>query len=215
MPSFQIEECEIKQVKELVERFHGYGKMGTATLCFRVVEKGETVAAFSWLPPPPGAAKSVCPEFPAAVLSLSRMVAVPKSQRQLKHISKPLKFQMKHMIDRTRWPVLLTWSDTTLGHDGYVYKCSGWKKTKRSEKVELLDELGRRTSGYSNGSTRKAQTLRKGREGFNQRWEHWVCSPGEVKDFMEKNGWKRVPVPGKFYKSGNPAYRIVNERRQQ
>jgi len=211
---FDIQPCSLHEVRELVKKYHGYGAVGSGGMCFKVVEEGKTIAAFSWLAPPPGAAKSVCPEFPAAVLSLSRMVAVPKSQRKMKHISKPLKAQMKGLIDRTRWPVLITYSDSTLGHDGYVYKCSGWESTVRSRKVALLDSNGRRASGYSNGSTERAKTLSKGDVGIIQRWEHWVCERDKVPEYMRDNGWERVPILGKFYRSGNPAYTIRRKEQQ-
>lgn len=110
--AYDIRRCSIEVVRGLCERFHIYESAGgLAVDAFAVYENGEPVAGYAWQPPPPGAAKGVCPEAPQGVLALSRMVAVPKSDRALKHVSKPLREQMKRMIDRTRWPVLVTYSD--------------------------------------------------------------------------------------------------------
>ena len=133
MPTYDIRSISINEVDKLCSCYHAYkAASATATYAFGVFEDGALVAAYSWQPPPYGAAKSVNHYVPYGVLALSRMVAVPKDQRKLKHISKPLMLQMKKLIDRTRWPSLVTYSDEGLGHSGHVYKCSGWTQTKRS-----------------------------------------------------------------------------------
>lgn len=201
--------CSRKEVQALVSEYHGYGVVGSTGYCFGVYEEERLVAAFSWLPPPAGAAKSICPEAQFGVLALSRMVAVPKTQRKLKHISKPLKIQMNQLLDRTRWPVLVTYSDEGQGHNGFVYQCSGWEKTRRSKSHYFEDAEGRRQSKYSNGTTKNRNDLIRSAEArWIQRWEHWACEKGQAREFMETGGWERVALPGKFYTSGNPAFTI-------
>ena len=152
--TFDLRRVHLSIVRDLCERFHGYRSAGgVAAYAFAVFEDGLPVAAYAWQPPPPGAAKSVCPEAPHGVLALSRMVAVPKAERFLRHVSKPLRAQMKHEIDRTRWPVLVTYSDEGQGHTGYVYQCSGWEKTSRRRVEIRTDRAGARASRYSNGKT--------------------------------------------------------------
>ena len=204
---FNLEPITIAQVKYLCTKYHGYGSASnTATYAFGVLENGVLVAAYAWQPPPVGAAKSVCPEAPQGVLALSRMVAVPKDQRQLKHVSKPLILQMKKLIDRTRWPVLVTYSDEGQGHTGYVYKCSGWKPTKISKNPYFLNAEGKRVSSYSNGVT-GCRAISFGGYTTIQRWENWACPEGTALEYMSKNGWQRVAIPGKVWMSGNQAYR--------
>ena len=209
-PSYDLRPCSLSIVQGMCELHHGYGGAGgTATYAFAVYENGSPVAAFAWQPPPPGAAKSVCPDAPHGVLSLSRMVAVPKSERRLNHISKPLRRQMMRMIDRGRWPILVTYSDEGQGHTGHVYKCSGWKKTTRTKQPFFVDGSGNRASAYAGGKT-GSRSLSLGGYTFIQRWEHSVCDPLVKADTWIKNhGWKRVPVPGKVWKSGNAAFRYV------
>jgi len=209
--NFDLQECKLGVVHELCRRYHGYGSAGgSATYCYAVYEEGRAVAAFAWQPPPPGAAKAVCPEAPHAVLALSRMVAVPKDERLLNHISKPLRKQMRDLIDRGRWPVLLTFSDEGQGHTGHVYKCSGWEKTSRSRANVFTDESGRRTSSYSNGKTGGRDLIRDGHTML-QRWEHWACERGKADEWVTQAGWVREAVEGKTWKSGNQAFRYVRE----
>lgn len=194
--------CTVATVRDLCEQHHGYGGAGkVAVYAFAVYEDDRPVAAFAWQPPPPGAARAVCPEEPSAVLALSRMVAVPKDQRRLRHISKPLRQQMKTLIDRSRWPVLITYSDEGQGHTGYVYKCSGWTPTVRNT-TSTYEINGVRTSKYTAGGPSAAE--RVGTTTL-QRWEHWACDRGAADVHMAAAGWHRVAVPGKVWKSGNPA----------
>lgn len=206
--SFDIRCCPISIVKDLCEKYHGYGGAGrAAAYSFAVYEDSRPVAAFAWQPPPLGAARSVCPEMPGAVLSLSRMVAVPKSERRLKHISKPLMVQMKRLIDRTRWPVLVTFSDEGQGHTGYVYQCSGWTPTTRSRVKVVKNENGQRVSRYANGRDRSGVIVTAYTD--IQRWEHWACPQGSVQEFMKTHGWAREPIEGKVWRSGNQAFRFI------
>lgn len=198
--------CSMAEVQDLCQRFHGYGGAGnTAVYSWAVYEGRRAVAAFAWQPPPPGAARSVCPECPGAVLTLSRMVACPKAERALKHISKPLKTQMRHLIDRGRWPVLVTYSDRGQGHTGYVYQCSGWSRAGESRRPTLTDAEGRRVSTYSAGRHVERKDCVRGITILD-RWEHWVCDRGGVEEWMRAHGWNKKPVPGKVWRSGSPAY---------
>lgn len=207
--SYQIERVSAKDVARLFEDYHAYGGMSKSqTYLWAVIEDGRPVAAYSWQPPPYGCARSVLPDAPWGVLSLSRMVAVPRSERALNHISKPLRHQMKSLIDRTRWPALVTFSDEGLQHRGHVYRCSGWQQTTRSERAQWVDANGRRTSTYRNGKHRMEGLTCIGRN-YIQRWEHHIVPPGEAAEHMREHGWNRVPIPGKVWRSGKPAHHIV------
>lgn len=197
--------CALEEVTNLFEAFHGYkGTGNSATYCFGVFEDDRAVAAFLWQPPPVGAAKALS-SAPggAGVLSLSRMVAVPKSDRHLRHISKPLKRQMR-LIDRGRWPVLVTYSDASLGHTGHVYLCSGWQKDGTSRRP-VYETEGVRRSSYSNGKHTHAGKTRVGTTTLT-RWVHRVTPHGSEAAWLASHGWERVPVPGRTWASGNPAY---------
>lgn len=198
--------CDLATVSALVRAHHGYGSTGaSATYAFAVYEAEKPVAAFVWQPPPPGAARGVCPEAPGGVLALSRMVAVPRSERTLRHISKPLRVQMRRLIDRGRWPVLVTYSDEGQGHTGHVYKCSGWERTSRTRRPFFLNADGARASSYRNGA-HGDRPLERGGYTWIQRWEHWCCLRGSAAQHMAAAGWVRTPLPGRVWRSGNPAH---------
>lgn len=205
--NFDLRAVSVADVRDLFARFHGYGGCGRiATYAFAVFEQGLPVAAYLWQPPAPAAARAVAPHEPAMVLALSRMVAVPKTQRELRHISKPLRRQMRSAIDRTRWPVLVTYSDEGQGHTGHVYKCSGWQPTARSVRPFFVDAAGVRRSPYSNGG--KAVGLHRGGSTQLQRWEHWWWDPDSA-HMLWNQQWERIQVPGRTWRSGASAFRIV------
>lgn len=208
--NFDIRRISPKLCMNLFEQYHGYGGANTTcTYCFGVFEKNKCIAAFIWNPPSYGCAKDVCPQLPQAVLSLSRMVAVPKCERILQHISKPLRYQMKYMIDRTRWPVLVTYSDSSLGHNGHVYKCSGWQPTKAHSTPNYIDNNGKRCSSQSNDG--RANKLIRVGHSIKQRWEHWINNKDDaIKNWYDN--WDIVPTKGKTWRSGNQAYHITSKK---
>lgn len=210
LPNYDLRACEVEIVANLCTEFHGYHSSGkVAVYAFAVYENMRAVAGWLWQPPPPGAAMSACPEFPAGVLSLSRMVAVEKKDRALKHVSKPLRRQMNLAIDRGRWPVLVTFSDIGQGHDGFVYQCSGWVKDgEPKERDFFIDEQGRRVSPYCNGGMR-SEKLTLGGKTLIQRWRNDACPRGEAHIWSARNGWIREEIPGKKWRSGKQAYRYV------
>lgn len=209
--TFEVVPISLPQVRDLCTQYHGYGGAGgSATYAFGVVEDGRVVAAYAWQPPPPGAARAVCPEAPWGVLALSRMVAVPRAERRLTHVSKPLRRQMRHLIDRTRWPVLVTYSDEGQGHTGHVYKCSGWEANGSRQAPFYLDADGRRASSYSNGKSR-GRDLTIGGTTIITRWEHWACPRDCADVWMTIHGWRRDPIPGKVWRSGNQAYKYARK----
>lgn len=206
-----VRPATLAEVYPLICAHHAYAGAGsTATACFAVEEPNTgIVAAFVWNPPPPGAAKAICPSLPGAVLALSRMVALPKAERRLQKLSRPLRAIMLHHLDRGRWPVLVTYSDEGLGHTGHVYRCSGWTPTARNLQDQFEDESGRRTSSYRGGVYRR-EGLRRIGAAYLQRWEHRVCPAGDEGAWLASHGWRRVPTGG-VWKSGNQAYRWERE----
>lgn len=208
-PAYDLRSANRDEVVHLFEQYHGYKSVsGSMTYCFAVFEDSKPIAAYAWQPPPPGAAKAVCPEAPYGVLALSRMVAVPKHVRRLKHVSKPLRRQMNRLIDRTRWPALVTYSDEGQGHNGFVYECSGWIKTVRNRAPVNVNAAGARCSPYSAGERGTRDLVQVGHTWI-QRWENYVCERGHAATWIANHGWQRVALPGKTWASGNQAYTYV------
>ncbi len=211
-PQYDLRRAPVQAVADLCRLYHPYGSIGSSsTYCLGVYEEGRVVAAYLWQPPPPGAARKVCPEAPYGVLALSRMVAVPRGDRALRHVSVPLRWMMHNVLDRGRWPVLITYSDESVGHTGYVYRCSGWTPTDRNSRPVYTGAAGERRSVYNNGVSSQADLNRHG-SAWIQRWEHRACPPGQTAEHIKQAGWVRTPVPGKQYRSGNQAYTWVQAK---
>ena len=203
-----LRECTLADVRHLFQQHHGYGDAGgRSTYCYAVYEDDKPVAAYVWQPPAFGAAKAVCPEAPQGVLALSRMVAVPRSERVLQRISEPLREQFK-LIDRRRYPVLITYSDEGQGHNGWVYRAARMKATSRRSVRYYVDNSGVRRSALSNGKIDTSDLIFGGTTTI-QRWEQWACKRGEAELHMMIGGWIKVPIPGKKWQSGTQAHRYV------
>lgn len=205
--SYDLVRCDVEYVAQLVREHHPYRSVGgvSAVDVFAVVEEGKPVAAYIWRVPPPGSALAVAPGAHHGALALSRMVAVPRDERRLNHVGKPLRAQKK-LLDRGRWPVLVTYSDASCGHTGHVYRCSGWQKDAENETIFCEDEEGRRVSRYSNGRTLDIEVAGK---TTITRWVDRSCLKGEEAEHMAAAGWEVRPVPGKTWRSGNQAYAVV------
>ena len=209
----EIRPANKADVVQLFLDHHGYKSVpGTATYCFAAYSGGTVVAAWLWQPPPHGAAKKVCPEAPQGVLALSRMVAVPRDLRpDLPHLSVPLRYIMDHLIDRGRWPVLVTYSDQGQGHTGTVYKKARWKKSEKNRRAFATTDgstTGARVSLLSCGRRSKHAVA-----GYTtlRRWEDWATPPGSVATWMEDHGWRREPRFKRtgervLWASGQPAW---------
>lgn len=210
-PSYQLVQCHLSDVADFICEHHAYGSAAkTCAYAFAVLERQRPVAAYLWMPPAPGAATVVCPEAPFGVLALSRMVAVPRDERELNHVSKPLRRQMKVMIDRGRWPVLVTYSDESMGHTGHVYKCSGWHKAQRRKTPVYKDESGNRVSRYSSG-THNYDGKSKHGYAWIQRWEHWACPRGQAMEHIRGAGWERRAI-NRVWASGAQAHTWVKDK---
>lgn len=207
--------CSLADVAPFIGKHHGYKSVGSlATYCHAVIEDGAVVAAFVWAPPPPGAC-AVLSSAPggAGVLALSRMVAVPREERRLQKISKPLRKIMRDpcFIDRGRWPVLVTYSDASLTgpsgqpHTGHVYLCSGWTRDGDAVRPYYENPTGQRVSSYTNGHTDKTGKQKAG-DTVLTRWVHRVCPAGSEESWLNAHGWFRVAIAGKRWASGAQAY---------
>lgn len=77
-----------------------------------------------WLPPTRRAAEAVAGDDWEGVLCLSRLVVNPDLPRNAASF---LLARSMRLIDRERWPVLLTYADTRHGHTGAIYHATGWR----------------------------------------------------------------------------------------
>lgn len=84
---------------------------------------GELLGVAMWLPPTPTAARSVAGQDWRGVLSLTRLVIAPDVPTN--GASFLLGASMR-LLDRERWPWLLTYADSSHGHTGAIYRATNW-----------------------------------------------------------------------------------------
>jgi hypothetical protein len=119
--------CEQREAVAFIEATHyagGAPNTSVARHALRHIGDGLVIYGVAlWLPPTRVAAESVNRANPRGVLALSRFCiaeGVPTNGASFL-----LGHSMK-MIDRLKWPTLLTYADTYYGHTGAIYKATNW-----------------------------------------------------------------------------------------
>lgn len=113
-------------------RRHHYAKGGPNTSTYRhgLYERGPSWPLVAdlrgvalWIPPTRAAAESVAGDDWRGVLCLSRLACDPDVPRNGASF---LLGRSMSLLDRSRWPVLLTYADRRLGHTGAIYRATNW-----------------------------------------------------------------------------------------
>ncbi len=111
-----------------------------------------------WIPPTKSAAKSAYPKNWRGVLSLSRLVVFPEVP------SNGASFLLGHsmkMIDKGRWPCLLTYADEWRGHTGAIYKATNWIYDGLTQPQAVYVKDGRMISRKAGPKTRRHDEMIK------------------------------------------------------
>lgn len=114
-----------------------------------------------WLPPTRRAAEAVAGDGWQGVLSLSRLAVAPELPRNAATF---LLARSMRLLDRERWPVLLTYADTHHGHTGAIYKATGWQLDAVTNAGSYFVKDGRQV-GRKRGS-RNISAARLRSEGY-------------------------------------------------
>lgn len=123
-----VETVPIGEGKRLV-RDHHYSRSypNTATYLHGLRRTGlfaQVEGVAWWIPPTRSAGEAIAGEDWKGVLALSRFVLDPDVPGN--GASFLLGGSMR-LVDRARWPVLVTYADTRLGHTGAIYKATNWR----------------------------------------------------------------------------------------
>lgn len=120
----------IATARELVVRNHyAKGASNTATYLHGLYPATwywyhEAVGCAWWIPPTKSCAQSLAGDGWQGVLSLSRLVLEPDAP---KNAASFLLSKSMRLINRNRWPVLVTYADEWQGHTGAIYRATGWQ----------------------------------------------------------------------------------------
>ena len=92
---------------------------------YREGRDAEPLGVALWLPPTKVAAQAVAGDDWRGALSLSRLVVAPGLPTNAASF---LLGRSMRLVDRERWPVLVTYADTRHGHTGAIYLATNWRK---------------------------------------------------------------------------------------
>jgi len=123
---YHVWDVDINTARHLVEELHyARGASNTATYLHGLFDiKGQCLGAAWWIPPTKAAALATFPSNWKGVLALSRLVVDPTVPTN--GASFLLGASMR-LIDRRRWPCLVTYADEWRGHKGQIYRATNWR----------------------------------------------------------------------------------------
>lgn len=114
---------------------------------------GELVGVALWIPPTKAAGVSVAgqPIGWQGVLSLSRLAVAPEVGTNGASF---LLGRSMRLIDRNRWPILLTYADTGRGHTGAIYRATNWTDLGDTDAGDTWltpegQQVGRKRGGHT------------------------------------------------------------------
>lgn len=149
--------CDQRIAEALVEREHyAAGASNTATYLHGLYPRrwlwyAECVGVAWWIPPTRSAAEAWAGVAWEGVLALSRLAIEPDVP---KNAATFLLAHSVRLIDRSRWPVLVTYADEWRGHTGAIYRAAGWEFCGYTKPEPTYTINGRLTARKAGGRTR-------------------------------------------------------------
>jgi len=154
---WEIGNVSIAVARELVKRFHyAKGAPNTRTYLHGVFPAGEfwetsCMGAAWWIPPTKTAAEATYPDNWQGVLALSRVVIHPDAPHNAASF---LVGASMRLIDRERWPCLVTYADEWQGHTGAIYRATNWEERGKTKPERTYVKNGRMIARKAGGRTR-------------------------------------------------------------
>ncbi len=128
---YGVVDVEHREAAALVALHHyAAGAANTSTARHGLRRRGELVGATLWMPPTARAARGLAAEHLGdherhrEVLVLSRLVVVPGEPQNAASIL--LAASTRAVWLDPRWTLLVTYADKAEGHEGTIYKATGW-----------------------------------------------------------------------------------------
>lgn len=126
-------------------------------------------------------------------LQLSRLVVVPEAPKNA------ASFLLRHsmaMIDRSVWPVLLTYADSGQGHTGAIYRAAGWQQDGEGGGLIYLEPgTGRQLSSLSNGRFVPCPEGWEARKTTKYRFIHAVAASSDAPGVQPGEGGSQPTPP--------------------
>ena len=149
---WEVRAVPVPIARLLVQLFHyAQGTSNTAIYRHGLFRVGDPDAACLgvawWLAPTKAAALATNPDDWTGVLSLSRLVIVPGCPTNAASF---LLSRSRKMIDRQKWPCLVTYADSGQGHTGAIYRADNWVyigTTKPERRYTIRGRMTARKAG--------------------------------------------------------------------
>jgi hypothetical protein len=131
-------------------------------------------------------------------LQLARLVVVPDAPKNA------ASFLLRHsmnLIDRERWPVLLTYADTGEGHTGAIYEATGWRFDGLGGGLTYRDpDTGRQMGSIGGGSGRFVPCPPgwETRKTVKRRFVHAVAASSDAAPSHGDEGGSQPTLPLQF-----------------
>lgn len=140
----------------IVEEHYAKGASNTAVYLHGLYPSNwlwhnECVGVAWWIPPTKHAGIALAGDGWGGVLSLSRLAIRPDVP---KNAASFLLSKSVRLIDRTRWPTLVTYADSWRGHTGTIYRAAGWTYDGETKPGAVYSIKGRMTARKAGNRTR-------------------------------------------------------------
>ena len=145
--------------QDLVRKHHySGGGSNTATYRHGLFLKGsdECYGVAWWIPPTKAAANATYPTDWRGVLALTRLAIAPEVP---KNGASFLLGASMRLIDRERWPCLVTYADEMQGHTGAIYRATNWEYCGMTAKEATFFKDGRMMARKAGPKTRTHQEM--------------------------------------------------------
>ncbi len=155
---YLVRDLDIAVGERLVQRHHyAAGASNTETYLHGLFRRADAfweqgaLGAAWWIPPTKSAAQALAAEQWGGVLALSRLVIEPGVPGNAATF---LMSSSMRLVDRRRWPWLVTYADSWRGHTGAIYKATGWTEDGETKPEAVYTLRGRMIARKAGGHTR-------------------------------------------------------------
>lgn len=158
---WEVRMVELYIMQKLVTKYHyARGGSNTATYrhgLFKKADPHQTCMGIAWwIPPTKSAALATYPKMWQGVLALSRLVVAPGVP---KNACTFLLSRSMAMIDRKRWPCLVTYADEWQEHTGTIYRAANWTYVGKTKPEATFIQNGRMLARKAGPKTRTKQEM--------------------------------------------------------
>lgn len=157
---WEVRPVQLAVAQALIERLHySGGGANTGTYIhglFERAHKARPRGVAWWIPPTRAAAEATYPTDWQGVLALSRLVideGVPKNAASF------LLARSRRLIDRARWPCLVTYADEWQGHTGSIYRADNWTYQGKTTPEATFVKDGRMLARKAGPRTRTREEM--------------------------------------------------------